>query len=43
MAKTAATAMVYGPEVLCYETAWQGLDMVNNAKRNVDMLCYQES
>ena len=38
MAETAATALGYGPEVLGFETARKGLDMVNNAKQNVDTL-----
>ena len=35
---TAATAMGYGPEVVGFETARKGLDMVNNAKNTVDSL-----
>ena len=38
MAETAATAMGYGPEVLGFETARKGLDMVNNAKNTGDSL-----
>ena len=38
MAETAATAMGYGPEVLGFETARQGLDMVSNPKQTVDTL-----
>ena len=40
MAETAATAMGYGPEVLGFESAQKGLDMINlnNAKNTVDSL-----
>ena len=38
MAETAATAMGYGPEVLGFEGARKGLDMVSNAKKTVDTL-----
>ena len=38
MAETVATGLGYGPEVLGFETARKGLDMVNNAKQNVDTL-----
>ena len=38
MAETVGTALGYGPEVLGFETARKGLDMVNNAKQNVDTL-----
>jgi hypothetical protein len=38
MAETAATAMGYGPEVLGFEGVKKGLNMVNNAKQNVDSL-----
>ena len=38
MAETAATAMGSGPEVLAFESARKGLDMVNNAKNTVDSL-----
>ena len=38
MVETAATAMGYGPEVLGFESARKGLDMVNNAKNTVDSL-----
>ena len=41
MAETAATAMGYGLEVLGFESARKGLDMVNNAKNTVDSLCNQ--
>ena len=41
MAETAATAMGYGPEVLGFEGVKKGLNMVNNAKQNVDTLCNQ--
>ena len=33
MAETSATAIGYGPEVLGFETAHKGLEMVNNAKK----------
>ena len=38
MAETAASMMGYGPEVAGFETARKGLDMVSNAKKNVDTL-----
>ena len=38
MAETAATAMGYGPEDLGFEGVKKGLNMVNNAKQNVDSL-----
>ena len=38
MAETVATGLGYGPEVLGFETSGKGLDMVNNAKSNVDTL-----
>ena len=38
MAETVATGLGYGPEVLGFETARKGLDMVNTAKQNVDTL-----
>ena len=38
MAETAATAIGYGPEVLGFESARKGLDIVNNAKNTVDTL-----
>ena len=38
MAETVATGLGYGPEVLGFETARNGLDMVNTAKQNVDTL-----
>ena len=38
MAETAATAMGYGPEVIGFEGVKKGLNMVNNAKQNVDTL-----
>ena len=41
MAETVATGLGYGPEVLGFETARKGLDMVNNAKNTVDSLCNQ--
>ena len=36
--ETAATGLGYGPEVVGFETARKGLDMVNNAKNTVDSL-----
>ena len=38
MAETVATGLGYGPEVLGFEGARKGLDMINNAKSNVDTL-----
>ena len=38
MVETVGTVLGYGPEVLGFETARKGLDMVNNAKNNVDSL-----
>ena len=38
MAETVGTALGYGPEIAGFETARKGLDMVNNAKQNVDTL-----
>ena len=38
LAETAATFAGFGPEVAGFETAWKGLDMVNNAKNTVDSL-----
>ena len=38
MVETVATGLGYGPEVLGFETARKGLDMVNTAKQNVDTL-----
>ena len=38
MAETAATALVNGPEVIGFEGVKKGLNMVNNAKNNVDTL-----
>ena len=38
IAETAATALGYGPEVVGFEGVRKGLDMVNNAKQNVDTL-----
>ena len=38
MVETAATSMGYGPEVLGFEGVKKGLNMVNNAKQNVDTL-----
>ena len=38
MAETVGTALGYGPEIAGFETAWKGLDMVNNAKNTVDSL-----
>ena len=38
MAETVATGLGYGPEVLGFEAARKGLDMINNAKSNVDTL-----
>ena len=38
MAETVATGLGYGPEVLGFEGVKKGLNMVNNAKQNVDSL-----
>ena len=38
MAETVGMALGYGPEVLGFETARNGLDMVSNAKQTVDTL-----
>ena len=38
MAETVATGLGYGPEVLGFEGARKGLDMISNAKSNVDTL-----
>ena len=38
MAETVATGLGYGLEVLGFEGAWKGLDMINNANSNVDTL-----
>jgi len=41
IAETVATGLGYGPEVAGFETARKGLDMVNNAKNNVDTIRHQ--
>ena len=38
IAETVATGLRYDPEVAGFETARKGLDMVNNAKNNVDTI-----